>query len=288
MGGCIQYSNSPDKAQLRIALESNRGALQGCYADALQRQPDVTGQLRVTTVFEPDGRATQTQVTGAGDDALHRCVSQAIDDVWLDPSVGEADALAATFLFDLAPPPTPAGNTPAALLDAGDVDGALAALETALKTPHTPLEGCRTHATIVRAMMLAAPWLDDDRVRQALADLAQAARALPPADGRACVAEVEPSLQKYTRVNLRTNDPDGERPPIRYLERFEAVLPLAPLLEWGTALRWHRAAHLLSTPRATEAETELAELAHDPTIGTYVTEWLARRPTSMSLATCLR
>lgn len=124
-------------------------------------------------------------------------------------------------------------------------------------------------------MTVAAPWLDDARVLAAIANLARSAVELPLDQARSCVAEVANLLELYVRIQGRSKPPNGS--PIGHLARYEAVLPLAHLVDWGSRLGWHYAERLLRTSRADEGEALLAELASDPAVGPDVTAWLAHR-----------
>jgi hypothetical protein len=255
-----------DKRALELAVASNRGAVQACYRDALDRTPGVTGTVEARLLFGATGAVLSMQTSGAGDATFRACVADAMKALWVEPSDGGTQAI---FTFALAPLPAPRDDDLTARLEIGDVDGVLAVWKQRLANPHTALDGCRARLGIVLALSTAAPWLDDDRVRAAVAELARFAATLPPEPARTCAAEAESTLRDYTEVGAES--PVGREASARHLARYEAVLAMAQLLDWGANLRWYRAEALLSTPRHAEAEQQLRELASDPKLGAAVT-----------------
>ena len=270
---CAVARHEIDKAAIRIALRSQIGALNACYAEAAQRTPDLAGDVGAKLLFYKSGTTGQVQVAGAGDPILHACFTTVLEALWVDP-VTEPQEIEVNLALTLAPVPPPSAD-PSVLLETGDVDAALAVWVEQLAAPHLPLNGCLAHAGILRAMTTAAPWLDDARVTGAIANLARSALALAPQPAKTCLAGVEGLLRNYVR--LGGNWPPPIDRPMRHLERYEAVLPLAGLFEWGPYLRWHHADWLLRTSRAVEGEDALSELASDPTVGAAVTTWLEQR-----------
>lgn len=272
---CTQKTADVNKMKIRVGLLSMKGTLDTCYADALARTPSLAGGMTATFMFDVLGHARDVNVSGAGDDALHTCFRRELEALWVEPAdSSQWMNVNVNLSFELTPT-LPTSTDPAALLEAGDWDAALERWASMLRVPHLPYEGCVVHANILLAMSKRAPWLDDERVRRAIGELAESALALPVEQGRACVATATSVLSSY----LRVRDPaDSAYVAMRHLERYEAALPLAPLVEgWGSGLRWLRAARLLETARASDGEAELEELASDPVVGAKVTEWLAKR-----------
>jgi len=278
MMGCALSFVDTDKHAVREAIRSNYGALQACYADALQRDPTLTGNVELTTDFGGNGTPLNTKVTrGVGDPALHACLVTAVQEMWVVPAPRPSGGLEVNLTFTLQPPtaPAPSADDPVALLAAGDADGALAAWTAKLNTPISAELACRGRAGVLLAIAELSPWLDDARVRAAIQDLATAAGALSLPAARACVATVAPVIADLTRA--RGQPAYGERLTHLWLERYAAALPLAPYLDDGAALRWFYAEALRNTTRAAEATELLKKLAWDPTIGLAVTEQIQKR-----------
>ena len=104
-----------------------------------------------------------------------------------------------------------------------------------------------------------APWLDDRRVLDATRDLALLAARMDERDARACVQALDTLLRKIAYGN-RALDPGYLR--WSWIERTEALLPIAYRLDWGETLLWIHAASLaLSSTRHEEGMTKLRTLA---------------------------
>lgn len=68
-----------DKAMIRRAVVGNLGALRGCHAAAIARQPGLTGIVDTTFVLAANDGPSQIVVGGAGDAALHACVAGVLE-----------------------------------------------------------------------------------------------------------------------------------------------------------------------------------------------------------------
>ena len=276
--GCAMVSVEADKRTIRSAVMSNFGAFQGCYADALARDPALIGEVKLQTNFRRGGAASNPKVTGgAGDPAFHSCLVAAMQDLWIAPGPSEDGGLEVNLTFTLSPPPTPLAATsdPVSMLAGGDPDGALAAWTAILNRPHSHTIGCSARAGVVTAIAALAPWLEDPRMRAAIQDLADAAAQLPAGAAKACVAAVAPVIADLT--HLRGQPRFGPALTHESLERYTTALPLAPFLDDGAVLRWFYADALLLTPRAAEGVAILKKLTWDPTVGGGVAEELAVR-----------
>jgi hypothetical protein len=231
--------------------------------------------MTATFMFDAFGHARDVKVSGAGDDALLACFRRELEALWVEPAdSSQSMNINVNLSFELTPT-LPASTDPVVLLEAGDWDAALERWASMLRVPHLPYDGCLVHANILLAISKRAPWLDDERVRRAIGNLAESALALPVEQGRACVATAQSVLSSYLRVRVPA---DLDHVAMRHLERYEAALLLAPLVDgWGAGVRWLHAARLLHTARASDGEAELEELASHPDIGGAVTEWLAKR-----------
>ena len=271
---CRDSARETDKRTIRMAVRSNMGALQACYADAIQRVPGLAGDVQVIALFGPRGAAPTATTTGAGDATLHACMTAAIAPLWLDTPTPAMLEVHSTFTFTLDPAPPPTRD-PAALLAGGETDDAIAAWTSIIATPHAPIEACRARIGIARAMIELAPWLDDPRVLAAMTDLATFVLTLRGGSQSACLEDVKPLLSIYSQISAH-DDPSASVVRPRRPERLAAILPLAPHLDWGPSLRWHHAEYLLTTSRKAEGRAILQELASDPTIGADVTERLER------------
>lgn len=273
--GCAQTILETDKRAVRAAFESNRGALQRCYAEAATRDPNLAGEVAFQLAFDPAGTVRSARLaSGVGDAAFHACMLRALEELWVMPV--PSSPLEVNVPFTLAPRPAapPARDDPAALLAAGHAEAAIAAWTAKLRTPVSPELACRGRAGVLLAVAQTAPWLDDARVTAAIADLARAATALSPRAARACVALVADTIAQLTRARGK---------PVRtaltheWLARYAAALPLAPYLEDGATLRWFHAEALLRTPRRAEALELLRGLTKEPTIGRAISEELEAR-----------
>ncbi len=255
--GCVSVSPLPRKANIRTAVVSNWGAYEACHAEARARMPDLGGTVVAKLLFDTNGaEPTLASVSGAGDAELHACLDRALEEIWLDPPTSDT-LIEANIVFPLVtdlPPP---------VRDA-------ASWRTAFATATSPLEGCRVRHELVTDRLLAAPWVDDARVRAAVGELARYIAALAPADRAPCLAEVASTLHEYAgvRVDSMANRAIGVE---ARLDRLETVLPLASIVDWGPNLRWMIALAYRAFPaRAAESERILAELALDPTLGDAV------------------
>lgn len=279
--GCALHIVDTDKKAVRTAILSNLGAYQHCYADARERVPTLSGEVTLQLGFSRNGTALAPRfASGAGDDAFHACLIAALQDIFVVPGPPEDGALEVNVPFALAPPPSlgpqpGTGHSAETLLASGDPEAAIAAFARAARTAGSPRAQCAIRAGVLRAVAMSSPWLDDDRTRAAIADLARAAGELPLPLARACVEPVAPILSDLTRAR---GTPRGSwRFTQPWLERYAAALPLAPYLDDGVVIRWYHATALLATPRAAEGLAILEKLAWDPTIGARIADDLRTR-----------
>lgn len=282
--GCAISSIDADKRAVRTALTSNLGAYQACYADALDRDPALTGEVALQLRFSKSGTALAPRfVSGPGDAAFQACLVAALQDIWVTPGPMDDGGLEVNIPLALLPRPTaPKPDDAEALLAAGDPEGAIAAFARVARTERSPRAQCDVRAGVLRAVARSSPWLDDERTRVAIADLGRAAAELPMPLARACVEPIAPIIADLTRAR---GVPRGSwRFSAPWLERYAAALPLAPYLDDGVTIRWYHATALLSTARFAEGQQLLEKLAWDPQIGGLVasdlrdrtdrTEWL--------------
>lgn len=273
--GCAQTILDVDKRAIRIAFESNRGAFQRCYADAAARDPALAGEVAFQLAFDAAGAVRTAQWTsGPGDEPFHACMIAALAELWVVPAPSSPLEVHLPFALVPLPASPPAVDDPAALLAAGDAEGALAAWTAKLRSPVSPELACRGRAGVLLALAKMTPWLDDPRITAAIADLASAAAALSPGAGRACVAPTSDLVAMFTRAR---GQPFRTALTHEWLARYTAALPLAPFLEDGPTLRWFHAEALLRTPRRAEALVLLRALAKEPGIGPAIAAELAQR-----------
>ena len=261
--GCIPPRHvRTSKQDIRLAVESNRGALQACYADARERDPALVGivqlELQLADVIAPVAIA----VRGAGDAAFHACLEAAARDVWIAESLPDA-TIDARFYFTLA-------AAPVAPVDA--IAGAVAALRRA----RTDRERCRSRARLLAAYAERAPWLEDRRVLVTAHALATVAATLPDHELAACLEPHDDLLRRIAGVRAAAAS------DLRWssLARVEPLLPVAHRLAWGNEIRWLHAATLaMDATRHGEGIAALSSLAmHDPDehVRALTTEQLAR------------
>jgi hypothetical protein len=273
--GCAMSTIDADKKAVRTALASNLGAYQRCYADARDRDPALAGEVNLQLRFSKNGMALGPRfVGGPGDAAFHACLVAALNEIFVFPGPPEDGALEVNVPFALLPAGVP-GASAEALLAAGDPEAAIAAFARDAQAATSPGAQCAIRAGVLRAVAKASPWLDDDRTRAAIADLARAAGALPLPLARACVEPVAPIIADVTRA--RGVPRESWRLTLTWLERYAAALPLAPYLDDGATIRWYHAMALLATPRAAEGQQLVEQLAWDPQIGAHVSDDLRRR-----------
>ena len=238
-----------NKAGVRLAIDSNLGAMQACYAAASTRDPALAGTT-VTLVVELADITTPTKVTvtGAGDQAFHDCLTAAANEIWLAESIPEA-TIEAHFPLALAT----RDAAPA------DPDALRAQWQRSLADADDDRARCLIRGRLVELAAAEAPWLDDRRVLDATRDLALLAARMDERDARACVQALDTLLRKIAYGN-RALDPGYLR--WSWIERTEALLPIAHRLDWGETLLWIHAASLaLSSTRHEEGMTKLRTLA---------------------------
>lgn len=237
--GCL--STSPqvaDPIDIRIAIESNRGALQRCYAAARERDASLTGEITLEVPFADGISQAGATASGAGDAAFHECLVAATRDLWIPDWIPKR-SIVARYHFALA--------------DAGAVDDPEAKLRARvreLRAAKSDLARCKARARIFEAFVDKAPWLDDARVLAATKDLTTAAAKLEPVHATLCLEPVEDMLKRVAYGGQRMLRPNRLR--WSWLDRIEAVMPAADRLSWGAALRWFHAATLAMTDRHAE------------------------------------
>ncbi len=279
--GCSQTYLDTDKHAIRTAVRSNFGALQGCYADAIERDPNLAGDVSLQMTFAHGGNGSPARFTGGvGDPPLHACLAAALQELWVSPGPMNGTSLEINLTFTLTPlPSSPApADDPVALLAAGDPEAALRAWTTKLSMPVSLEVACRGRAGVLLAIADIAPWLDDARVYGAIKDLGASAALLAPPTAHACVAPVTDTIQSLTRA--RGQPYPGARMTHEWLQRYAAALPLAPYLDDGATLRWHHAEALFNSPQRATAMKLLEKLAWDPKIGAAVLKELDDRKRS--------
>ena len=123
----------------------------------------------------------------------------------------------------------------------------------------------------MRATQEIVPWLDDERLRASVAELARFAPTLPPAAARACIDEASQDLRLYARLQGAIGDAPDATTALRHAARHEA-LPARPAPEWGRAALAPRV-RLRYTARKAEARQLLRVVANDATIGGHVKDF---------------
>ena len=275
--GCTAERVRGDRRSVSTSFLSNLGAYQSCFADARDRDPALAGVLTVELTFNDNGTVVNPKVvSGRGDAAFHACVVAALQEIWLTPPPLRDQAIAVRIPIKLAslPTPAPAATDPAALLAAGDPDGALAAFTARLRGPLSVHAACDARAGVVLAIAQLSPWLDDARLAKAIADLARAAERLTPASADRCIAPVADVIVTLAGA---AGAPHGLALMHPWSGRLTAALPLAPFLDHGSRLLWWYAESLLATPRAFEGRALLRKLMWDPIVGAAVATALQRR-----------
>ncbi len=243
--GCRRFDRLQlAKVDIRTAVESNRGAFEACFADALARDPALAGIVDVHLRFVAATTPTEIAVTGPGDDAFHTCIDAATRELWM-PEVAARDTLDANLHFELAPAiALPATASPRERLAAGDADAALAGYLRALAAAHDDRTRCDARAGILQAAAALAPWLDDVRVIAAAKDLTTFAASVPEPIAKGCL---EPLDELLRRIAYGHRGDGTQTLRWSWLDRTEAVLPAAPRLAWGPLLRVLHAAQLAMT-----------------------------------------
>lgn len=267
-----------DKVHVRQALMGSHGSYQACYAAARERDPALTGAVTLTFLFaQPGGLPSTVTAAGAGDPALHECLKTAGAEVWLLPP--PTDLLEVVWPLQLSAPVN--ATTVDELLAGGDPAGALALLAAQLNAEPSPAARCALHVQVVLASAQLAPWLDDDRLGGAIANLAAALQPLTAGERTTCLAtggapERRPPLELLAQRIVRATKFRTEQAfaTTTWLRRYALVLPLAPYLPWGTTLRWNHALALAAVDRET-ARATLVELEQDPELGEKITESIA-------------
>ena len=218
------------KRQIRSAVMAVHGDLRTCYLDALARQPELHGTVSTQFVVGASGELTQIAISGAGDDALHACM---------------AEALAATAASS-APADPITVNMPFALLRSTtgfDCETAAAGLGDRARTARTADESCRARAGLVGAYLGMGPegalpigTAIDPRVMPALESLAAFIAANPGASLAGCLEELAPVLVRIGHVPVRNDDPEQLRASrgnglAEAIERSQLLVDLFPQVE---------------------------------------------------------
>jgi hypothetical protein len=219
-----------DKLQIRRAVMAIHGDLRACYLDALARQPDLQGTVSTQFVLGTIGELTQIAVSGAGDDALHTCM---------------ADALAATAAASEPEGPVTV-NMPFTLLRSttgADRETAAAGFAERARTATTADGSCRARAALVGAYLgadaegalpLALPL--DPRVMPALESLVAFVAANSGASLAACLDELAPVLVRLGHVPLKNDEPERlqwsrGKGLAEAIERSQRIVELFPQVE---------------------------------------------------------
>ncbi|MCB9559671.1 MAG: hypothetical protein H6708_04625 [Kofleriaceae bacterium] len=246
---------------VRAAVRANLAGFGACHAAAHARDPALTGVVTLHLVFGAGSSVpAQVRVDGAGDDALHACMATAAGALWLPP--GPTSTLVVNYPFALVPAPaaradeTDPHRDAVALLEAGDIDAALARWARLLRDDPDAEGSCAWRAGVLRAMAAQAPWLDDPRVERALDDLlAQVAPMRDRDRARACLAPALPVIDA-----MRGRRAAG---PLAFdlrwresLDLLTRLLPVADLLPDGDDVRLGHAIALSMT----DVDAAIAEL----------------------------
>lgn len=177
-----------DKAMLRAYVNYNRGAFGACFAET-------RGEVGLLYDIAPNGTlASLTIEKSSGNAALDECVRAAMAEVRF-PAAGGGQFVTVHMPFtagaDVAVPTAPAARdtvvaietSAKAALDAGDGDTAVR--RYAALARHEPT--CLRRLDVLRAMMVARPWLDD-------AVMAAAQDVVASGPTGACAAQSRPVL----------------------------------------------------------------------------------------------
>jgi hypothetical protein len=243
--GCVSVGNiHTDKDSVNIAMSSNIGAYQTCYADALERDPKLAGSIGVEVVFVDAATPSNITITGTADETFRTCLHAAVADVWLPEAAPEAN-IVATFTYDLVPASSvvPMSTT--------------ATYVTELRSARTEKARCAARAGILKTIVADAPWLDDARVLAVTKDFATYVAKLPDDSFFECTSIVDREL----RLVAYGGRSMGEH-QLRWSwgDRTAAVMPLANRIGWGDQLRWFHAS-TLATSGNPDGLTQLRALA---------------------------
>ena len=269
--GCVSVAAMPRKKHLLAAIRSNWGAYEACHADARARLPELAGTVEAKLIFDLYGaEPTLASVRGAGDAELHACLDRAFEEIWLDPP-SEGSLLEVNLTLALSAERSPAPRD-------------RAAWHTKLASAPSSLEACRARHALLADRLAAAPWIDDARVRAAVAELARYIATRSHADASACLAEVEATLRDYAELDDRVLSIDASRVE-PHVDRLDALRPLAPIAPWGANLLLAIARAYRNDPaRFAEGSALLDELRLDPRVGDRIRIDDAPRPLENSCA----
>jgi len=261
-----------NKWDIRAAINANLGAFQRCYADALERDPELTGTLTVHAVFGPGPFATNVTAGGAGDTSFGSCMATAAREIWLaTPSTSRNIEI--VYPFELTPAsPAPKDKSPDALLASDDADAAIDVWAAQLEKPRDAIAACHARIGILRAFAAKAPWPDDARIDVALRELGAFAATMRAGEAYACL---EPVSDYIRDLALPRN---SRQRNLRWslLPRVEAALPIARVIDgvlahrppltdgshrWLPALRLYHADLLMVGARYRDGLAELKEIA---------------------------
>ena len=276
--GCTSSGHRrTSKRDLRLAMDSNRGALQACYADARERDSTLAGTIEIELLLADVTTPVAIAVRGAGDAAFHACLEAAARDIWLAESA-PGSTITAHFYVELA-------------ADPDEPEDPIAVSTAALRRARSDRERCIVRARLLAAFAERAPWLDDRRVLVTTHELATVAATLTEPELAACLEPHDALLRRIAGVR------DAVASDLRWssLARAEALLPVAHRLAWGSEVRWLHAASLaMDATRHGEGVAALANLAlrdPDERIRDLANEELARyaaQPKPIPNAPCRR
>lgn len=185
---------------LHERVQHNMGALRACYAEAVQRRPGLAGEVTIEGHVDAAGTLHARSPPGPDlDDALLRCLADAVAEVWIDwpLDICEAGIQAAPFTvrFDLDPRPLPSlpqppeRDTASAIesrgrrqLELGDGEGAMRSFSALLRQQPEHERACIWHQGMLTAAHQAEPWLHT-RVEAAALTLMDFALSHPRASG---------------------------------------------------------------------------------------------------------
>jgi hypothetical protein len=219
-----------DKLQIRRAVMAVHGDLRTCYLAARARQPDLQGTVSTQFVVGTIGELTQIAVSGAGDDALHACM---------------ADALAATAAASEPEGPVMV-NMPFTLLRSttgADRETAAAGFAERARTATTADASCRARAALVGAYLGTEPegavpiaFPIDPRAIPALESLAAFIAANPGGSLAGCLEELAPALVRLGHVPVKNDEPrqlqwSRGRGLTEAIERSQHLVELFPQIE---------------------------------------------------------
>jgi hypothetical protein len=167
--GCASVRPTMDRRRVVDTIGYNLGAYRECVRDNPGRGR-IDARLRVD-----QAGSVSAEVSGAGNRALHACLTEALEALWFQPSPAEWFEVEVPLELVAARVEPIDGDDPVGrgrrALERGDGAVAIAAFAELARSSAEPTVACQARLGVLRGAMLEAPWVRDELVARAAAEL---------------------------------------------------------------------------------------------------------------------